>query len=67
MEAGSPCFALESVKALTYMFVLQDLNVNLGQLTFHLKKFCDLKTVKDMVEERADQQAGCGRLGEDSG
>jgi hypothetical protein len=24
---------------------------NLGSLTKHLKKFCDLKTVKDMVQE----------------
>ena len=30
----------------------QDLTANLGQLTAHLKKFCDLKTVKDMVEEK---------------
>jgi hypothetical protein len=30
----------------------QDLTANLGQLTVHLKKFCDLKTVKDMVEEK---------------
>lgn len=29
----------------------EDLEANLGQLTKHLKKFCDLKTVKDVVEE----------------
>jgi len=32
--------------------VLQDLTANLGQLTAHLKKFCDLKSLKDMVEEK---------------
>ena len=32
--------------------VVQDLTANLGQLTAHLKKFCDLKTLKDMVEEK---------------
>lgn len=30
---------------------MQDLKANLGQLTKYLKKFCDLKTVKDMLEE----------------
>lgn len=29
----------------------QDLDANLGSLTKHLKKFCDLKTVKDVMEE----------------
>lgn len=29
----------------------QDVEANLGQLTKHLKKYCDLKTVTQMVEE----------------
>lgn len=32
--------------------LVQDLTANLSQLTAHLKKFCDLKTLKDMVEEK---------------
>lgn len=34
-----------------YTGPVQDVQANLGQLTKHLKKYCDLKTVKQMVEE----------------
>lgn len=34
------------------LLLLQDLSANLGQLTAHLKKFCDLKSLKEMVEEK---------------
>lgn len=29
----------------------QDVNANLGKMTEHLRKYCDLKTVQQMVEE----------------